>query len=181
MRRQLAILCTTLAMFTSCNYHGEDNSWTLSHAEDAICDPLEKQKLFSIAMGPRGYQDTADKFWLGFKSSNYHFTNPDQARPFFVGVIQHILDGYNNSPKIRPFLKSYPVKISDLWIKINFYKHLPNAPLPPSELYRIELKNSVISYYKWDTAADDLALVASEPYAEAYQKSGKSGAKSTEK
>jgi len=157
------ILCT----FASCTHYRQKEMVILWETENEICGPLEKQHLLEIYMGPRGYQDTADKFWLGFKSYYYHFKSPDEARPFFVGVIRHILEGYNNEPKIRPFLKQYPVKISDLWVKINFYKHSPNASLPPSELYRVELKDSVISYYSWDVEADDLRLLYSEPYTDA--------------
>jgi len=173
MRNLTAILCSALALFASCHRMGEENSAAISNAEDIICDPLERKNLHRIAMGTRRYQNAGDSIWLGFKTYNYHFKNQDQARPFFIGIVQHILNGYNNNPTIRPILQRYPLQASDLWLKINFYKHAPNAHLPLTEIYKIELKNGTISYYKWDADTDELICIQSESYSDALEKSGK--------
>lgn len=161
MNKLKMLLILPLLLTGSCSYFRHNDQETLLEVQNRICKPLEKQHLIEISLSPQGKDGVRDPLWLGFKSYRYHFRSVEAARPFFAKVIQEILKRYNEAPSI---ISKHPVEAKDLWVRINFYKHAPNAPLPVTQLYRVELENGIVSYYKWDMEADDLIVIHSESF-----------------
>jgi hypothetical protein len=161
MNKLKMLLILPLLLVGSCTFLRQNDEKALVEVQNRICKPLEKQHLIEISLSPQGSEGVRNPLWLGFKSYRYHFRSVEAARPFFTKVIREILTRYNEVPFI---VSKHPVEAKDLWVRINFYKHAPNAPLPVTQLYRVELENGVVSYYKWDMEADDLIAIHSETY-----------------
>jgi len=131
--------------------------------EDEISTSLEKQGLQRVYKGPQAYMNPNERFWLTFKTHEFHFETTQEAKSFFVKKIHSLLALYNSNPKLRPFLEHYPVKASELWVTIIFYRTPKEIALAP-EFCRIELKKGTIYYYRWDTETKSPQEVYQEPF-----------------
>ena len=158
-------LSLLIISLTSCFIHDYGDQFTiLQSTEQKIADAMLSHEFYYQDLGPRHYNTIFfDKFWLGFKTYNYRFKTPQEARFFFVETIRYILRGYNNAPQLRPFLKNNIVTPDQLWVQIDMYRN-PTVYLAPEYLFRLELKNNVISYYRFDEKTEKPLLIFSEKY-----------------
>lgn len=173
MRAPLFALGLLTLLTASCapKKHDPNEIWQLQRHEDEIVRRLNRMQLVETSMEAREYKDRFDKFSLGFNCYNRRFKTVDQARPFFVEAVLEILKVYNSTTKLQRFLTKDRVTVSDLWVKVNFYSSIFGLHLPAYNIFRIELKDSTITYYKWNTETKDLQAIHSESFEEACKKS----------